>query len=107
MEKKNLKSLLQPKRNELSELQRLCRETQKQIDDAVEQGNDTLLTLQDEFEELAKKKRELLRDIEKLEDRWERLRKKVSYTENTYGEYLNAIREGKRNEPKVQVDSTI
>jgi predicted nucleic acid-binding Zn-ribbon protein len=85
----------------LSELQRLCKETQKQIDDAVEQGNDTLLTLQQEFEELAKKKRELLRDIEKLEDRLERVRSKVSYTENTYGEYLKAIKEGKRNEPEV------
>ena len=101
MEKKNLKSLLQPKRNELSELQRLCRETQKQIDDAVEQGNDTLLTLQDEFEELAKKKRELLRDIEKLEDRLENIRTKIGYAENTYGKYLDAIREGKKNEPKV------
>jgi predicted nucleic acid-binding Zn-ribbon protein len=101
MEKKNLKSLLQPKRNELSELQRLCKETQKQIDDAVEQGNDTLLTLQQEFEELANKKRELLRDIEKLEDRLERVRSKVSYTENTYGEYLKAIKEGKKNEPEV------
>lgn len=107
MEKKNLKSLLQPKRNELSELQRLCKETQKQIDDAVEQGNDTLLTLQQEFEELANKKRELLRDIEKLEDRLERVRNKVSYTENTYGEYLKAIKEGKKNEPEVQMDSDI
>lgn len=102
MEKK-LKSLLAPKRNELSELQKLYRETKKQIDDAVEQGNDTLLTLQDEFEELAEKKRELLRDIEKLEERAEKLKTKIGYVENTYGKYLDAIREGKKNE--VQVDS--
>ena len=102
MEKK-LKNLLAPKRNELSELQKLCRETKKQIDDAVEQGNDTLLTLQDEFEELAEKKRELLRDIEKLEERAEKLKTKIGYVENTYGKYLDAIREGKKNE--VQVDS--
>lgn len=101
MEKKKLKNLLAPKRNELSELQKLCRETKKQIDDAVEQGNDTLLSLQDEYEELAEKKRELLRDIEKLEDRLENIRTKIGYAENTYGKYLDAIREGKKNEPKV------
>lgn len=97
MEKK-LNNLLAPKRNELSELQKLCRETQKQIDDAVEQGNDTLLSLQDEYEELAEKKRELLRDIEKLEDRLKNIRTKIGYAENTYGKYLDAIREGKKNE---------
>lgn len=100
MEKK-LKNLLSPKRNELSELQKLCRETKKQIDDAVEQGNDTLLSLQAEYEELAEKKRDLLRDIEKLEGRLENVRTKIGYAENTYSKYLDAIREGRKNEPEV------
>lgn len=97
MEKK-LKSLLQPQRNEYSELKKLCRETKKQIDDAVEQGNDTLLTLQQEYEELAAKKRALLREIEQLEDKRDTIKSKIGYVENTYGKYLTAIREGKTNE---------
>lgn len=100
---KNLNNLLQPKRNELSELQKLCNETKKQIDDAVEQGNDTLLSLQDEYNQLAEKKRDLLRDIEKLEDRLKNIQTKIGYVENTYGKYLNTIREGKKNE--IQMDS--
>lgn len=95
MAKQNLNKLLEPKRNELSELKRLCSDTRKQIDDAVEQGNNALLTLQDEFEELAEKKRELLRNIEKLEDQFEHLSKKVKYAENTYGGYLETIKEEK------------
>lgn len=100
MEKK-LNNLLQPRRNELDELQKLCRETKKQIDDAVEQGNDTLLSLQDEYEELAAKKRDLLRDIEKLEDRLDNIKSKIGYAENTYGKYLETIRERKTDEPEV------
>lgn len=100
MAKQKLSDLLEPKKNELSGLQRLLKDTQKQIDDAVEQGNNALLDLQDEFEELAEKKRELLREIEKLEEQFEHLTKKVKYAENTYGGYLEAIKE-KKNERDV------
>lgn len=95
MGKQNLRNLLEPKKSELSELQRLCRDTQKQIDDAVEQGNDALLSLQDEYEKIAERKRQLLRDIEGLETELERLKKKVSVAENTYGNYLAEIRKGR------------
>ena len=53
MKSQKLNSLLEPKKNELAELQRLLKATQNQIDDAVEQGNNALLSLSDEFEELA------------------------------------------------------
>lgn len=98
MKSQKLNSLLEPKKNELSELQKLLRETQKQIDSAVEQGNDALLSLSDEFEELAEKKRKLLRDIDDLEDRYKNLRDKLSYAENTYGKYLATIKENKVDE---------
>jgi len=91
--KKPLSSLLEPKKSELAELQRLLKATRTQIDDAVEQGNNALLSLSDEFEELAEKKRKLLRDIEDLEGRYEKLKDKLSYAENTYGKYLEAIKE--------------
>lgn len=100
MEKK-LQNLLQPQRNEYAELKKLCRETQKQIDDAVEQGNEALLDLQNDFEKLAEKKRELLRDIEALNEKYTKLEKKVGYVENTYGKYLKEIKEGIKNEPEV------
>lgn len=100
MARQSLNKLLEPKRNELSELKRLCSDTKKQIDEAVEQGNNALLTLQDEYEELAEKKRELLRSIEKLEDQFEHLSKKVKYAENTYGGYLETIK-GVKNERDV------
>ena len=95
MKSQKLNSLLEPKKNELAELQRLLKATQNQIDDAVEQGNNALLSLSDEFEELAEKKRQLLRDIDDLEDRYNKLKDKLNYAENTYGKYLEAIRENK------------
>jgi predicted nuclease with TOPRIM domain len=98
MKSQKLNSLLEPKKNELAELQRLLKATQSQIDSAVEQGNNALLSLSDEFEELAEKKRQLLRDIEALEDRYNKLKDKLDYTENTYGKYLAAIKEENRGE---------
>ena len=95
MKSQKLNSLLEPKKNELAELQRLLKSTQNQIDSAVEQGNNALLSLSDEFEELAEKKRQLLRDIDDLEDRYNKLKDKLNYAENTYGKYLEAIRENK------------
>jgi hypothetical protein len=53
MKSQKLNSLLEPKKSELAELQRLLSATKNQIDDAVEQGNNALLSLSDEFEELA------------------------------------------------------
>lgn len=100
MEKK-LDNLLKPQRNELRELQKLYKETQKQIDDAVEQGNDTLLELQQEYGEMVERKKQLLREIEGLEDRLKIVKGKIGYAENTYGKYLNTIREGMRNETEV------
>lgn len=93
MRNQKLNSLLEPKKNELAELQRLLKATKNQIDDAVEQGNNALLSLSGEFEELAEKKRQLLRDIDDLEDRYEKLKNKLNYAENTYGKYLKAIKE--------------
>jgi chromosome segregation ATPase len=90
--------LLEPKKNELAELQKLLKSTKTQIDDAVEQGNNALLSLSDEFEELAEKKRQLLRDIENLESELQELKEKVSYTENTYSKYLSTIKESKDGE---------
>lgn len=97
VEKRKLKSLLEPKRSELAELQKLLKTTRTQIDDAVEQGNDALLTLSEEFEELAEKKRKLLREVEDLEDRLKDIKNKLNYAENTYGEYLRAIKDGNKN----------
>ena len=93
MKSQKLNSLLEPKKNELAELQRLLKATQNQIDDAVEQGNNALLSLSDEFEELAEKKRGLLREVEDLEDRLKKIKDKLNYAENTYGKYLEAIKE--------------
>lgn len=98
MKSQKLNSLLEPKKNELADLQRLLMATQNQIDDAVEQGNNALLSLSDEFEELAEKKRQLLRDIEKLEDRLNDMKDKLTYAENTYGKYLATIKESKVDE---------
>lgn len=98
MKSQKLNSLLEPKKNELAELQKLLKSTKTQIDDAVEQGNNALLSLSDEFEELAEKKRQLLRDIENLESELQELKEKVSYTENTYSKYLSAIKENKDGE---------
>lgn len=93
MKSQKLNNLLEPKKNELAELQRLLKATQNQIDDAVEQGNNALLSLSDEFEELAEKKRQLLRDIDDLQERYEKLKDKLNYAENTYGKYLATIKE--------------
>lgn len=97
MKSQKLNSLLEPKKNELAELQKLLKATKNQIDDAVEQGNNALLSLSDEFEELAEKKRQLLRDIESLEDELKELKDKVSYTENTYSRYLSTIKDYKED----------
>lgn len=93
MKSQKLNSLLEPKKNELAELQRLLKATKNQIDDAVEQGNNALLSLSDEYEELAEKKRNLLREVEDLETRLGEIKDKLNYAENTYGKYLKAIKE--------------
>lgn len=98
MKNQRLNSLLEPKKNELTELNGLLKSTRKQIDDAVEHGNTALLDLKDEFDELAEKKRNLIRQIEKLEDEFEKLNKKIKYVENTYGGYLDIIKGGKDGE---------
>lgn len=95
MKNQKLNSLLGPKKNELAELQRLLRTTRDQIDSAVEQGNDALLSLSDEYEELAEKKRNLLREVEDLEGRLREIKDKLNYAENTYSKYLKAIKENK------------
>ena len=100
MKSQKLNSLLEPKKNELAELQRLLKATQNQIDDAVEQGNNALLSLNDEFEELAEKKRQLLRDIEGLEERLKNMKDKLNYAENTYGKYLATIKNYKGEEQR-------
>ncbi len=82
-------------RKELSTLRQLLRDTKKQIDDSVEQGNNALLDLQHEYDELAERKRELLREIERLTDKRDELKLKLNAAENTYGQYLDAIRAGK------------
>lgn len=97
MPKNQLNSLLDGK-SELKELNNLLKTTREQVDSAVEQGNDALLTLQDEFDKLAEKKRNLLRDIEKLEDDYNRLKDKMGVAENTYGKYLDAIRSGRKKD---------
>lgn len=100
MKSQKLNSLLEPKKNELAELQRLLKATQNQIDNAVEQGNNALLSLSDEFEELAEKKRQLLRDIDDLEERYKKLKDKLNYAENTYGKYLATIKDYKEGEQR-------
>lgn len=82
-------------RKELSTLRQLLRDTKKQIDDSVEQGNIALLDLQQEYEELAERKRELLREIERLTNKRNEIQLKMNAAENTYGQYLQAIRAGK------------
>lgn len=93
MRNQKLNSLLEPKKNELAELQSLLKATKNQIDNAVEQGNNALLSLSDEYEELAEKKRNLLREVEDLETRLGEIKDKLNYAENTYGKYLKAIKE--------------
>lgn len=76
-------------------MRQLLRATQKQIDDSVEQGNNALLGLQQEYDELAERKRELLREIEQLTNKRDEIKSKMSAAENIYGQYLEAIRAGK------------
>lgn len=76
-------------------MRQLLRATQKQIDDSVEQGNSALLDLQQEYDELAERKRELLREIEQLTNKRDEIKSKMSAAENIYGQYLEAIRAGK------------
>lgn len=76
-------------------MRQLLRATQKQIDDSVEQGNNALLDLQQEYDELAERKRELLREIEQLTNKRDEIKSKMSEAENIYGQYLDAIRAGK------------
>lgn len=102
MKSQKLNSLLEPKKNELAELQRLLKATQNQIDDAVEQGNNALLSLSDEFEELAEKKRGLLREVEDLENRLKDIKDKLNYAENTYGKYLATIKENESEKPREE-----
>lgn len=94
METPNLNELTKG-RKELSTLRQLLRTTQKQIDDSVEQGNNALLDLQREYDELAERKRELLREIERLTNKRDGIKLKMNAAENTYGQYLDAIRVGK------------
>ena len=76
-------------------MRQLLRATQKQIGDSVEQGNNALLDLQQEYDELAERKRELLREIEQLTNKRDEIKSKMSAAENIYGQYLEAIRAGK------------
>lgn len=76
-------------------MRQLLRTTQKQIDDSVEQGNNALLDLQQEYDELAERKRELLREIERLTNKRDEIKSKMDAAENIYGQYLDAIRAGK------------
>lgn len=70
----------------------------EQLKKAIEQGNEALLDLQYEYEMLAEKKRNLLREIDDLEGKKERYENKMEVAENLYGKYLEAIKEGKKNE---------
>ena len=70
----------------------------EQLKKAIEQGNEALLDLQYEYEMLAEKKRNLLREIDELEEKKERYENKMEAAENLYGRYLEAIKEGKENE---------
>ena len=95
----NLSNLLAPDdRTELSDLKSLLKKTEEQLSSAMEQGNKALLTLQDEYNELAEKKRKLLLEIDELTAKKERLENKTELAENLYGKYIEAIRKGKENE---------
>ncbi len=76
-------------------MRQLLRNTRKQIDESVEQGNNALLDLQRDYDELAERKRELLREIERLENKRDEIKSKMNAAENIYGQYLDAIRSGK------------
>lgn len=96
-QRNNLNSLLKPAddRTELADLKSLLKRTQDQLSSAVEQGNQALLDLQDEYNELAEKKRKLLLEIDELTAKKERLESKTEIAENLYGKYIDAIKKGK------------
>lgn len=83
---------------ELAGLRSLLAKTEKEIDEAAETGNEALLNLQSEYEELAEKKRELLREIEELTAKRDEIKDKMRAAENIYGEYLREIRAKKGGE---------
>ena len=98
-QKNSLSNLLEPDgRTELADLKSLLKKTQDQLSSAMEQGNQALLDLQDEYNELAEKKRKLLLEIDELNIKRERLKNKTEMAENLYGKYIEAIRKGKENE---------
>ena len=76
-------------------MRQLLRDTKKQIDDSVEQGNNALLDLQTEYDELVERRNDLLREIEMLTNRRNEIESKMDAAENIYGQYLDAIRAGK------------
>ena len=82
-------------RKELSTLRQLLRDTKKQIEGSVEQGNNALLDLQTEYDELVERRNDLLREIETLTNRRDEIKSKMNAAENIYGQYLDAIRAGK------------
>lgn len=83
-------------------MRQLLRATKQQIDDSVEKGNESLLELQQEYEELAERKRELLREIEQLTNKRDEIKLKMGAAENIYGQYLDAIRAGKKEQYNVK-----
>lgn len=98
-QRSGLSNLLEPDdRTELADLRSLLKKTQSQLSSAVEQGNQALLDLQDEYNELAEKKRKLLLEIDELTSKKKRLEDKTELAENLYGKYIEAIRKGKENE---------
>ena len=91
-------SSLVGKEEELGDLRSLLAKTRKEIDVASEQGNEALLNLHLEYEELAEKKRDLLREIEQLELKRDNIKNKIRAAENLYGQYLEEIRAKKGKE---------
>ena len=76
-------------------MRQLLRDTKKQIEGSVEQGNNALLDLQTEYDELVERRNDLLREIETLTNRRDEIKSKMNAAENIYGQYLDAIRAGK------------
>lgn len=93
MTKSSLDNLIGEK-EELHNLRQLLKTTKKQIDEATETGNQSLLEMQLEYDELAAKKRDLLREIEQLERKRDELKGKTEAAETLYGKYLKEIKSG-------------
>lgn len=93
MAKTSLDNLIGEK-EELRHLRQLLKTTKKQIDDAAETGNQSLLEMQLDYEKLAAKKRDLLREIEQLERKRDELKGKTEAAETLYGKYLKEIKDG-------------